>query len=683
MPLLPEAPGSSGREGAHGAAVCGLLPGYELECTLDLGLATRKEKNMPKFLLSQPNPNPNPHGAPPVPPAKDGAGSQQKEAWHGFRAMGRHSFGRGVMANNIGREKLKHPIPVKLNCDPGCGKKLKWQYVDSFYQCKYEPATILQLASCQSTPQVVIFANNSDTTTAVASTAASTGTAQARQSPRKKLKASPTKVERGGEDLFKLLLSECAKSRLALVVPLSGSTTSGGSPPPGADGAAGAPPVSSKCLYLVPYCKSAAPGDGAASSPPHKDAFLGWVAIPSIVDLCVRSVSLNRRTVNLVLDLDETLIKAYTINGLKRILAEENNNPSARMWLGDLDAFAAKREISKPGEKPNQAKQERFVGSDGKPGFREVIRMYRVGEVDSLSAVFTCVDKNPKNAILIFIRQAWLDLRRFIEAHNAREDVGNIETYVCTTAEREYALECWRLLDPKNTLIPSSLLSQRLINVDHARSRKFLPDVLQLRNEHEENWSDAVPLTFIVDDRTDVWRPEDRGQIIQVQPYTPQRQSRDHLLGVIETLKHANKSIWDEIERQNEVNVSQLENTAPAPARVSLRPVSEHLVHARDIAKSKLESAFTSSGPGSNRDSGRPPSMSKTSSFVFRAMKLTEEVQKTLRMPNELAKAVRGELDALGNFLASERNSKQLERDEATSMVLLETVIELLQVAKK
>jgi hypothetical protein len=44
------------------------------------------------------------------------------------------------------------------------------------------------------------------------------------------------------------------------------------------------------------------------------------------------------------------------------------------------------------------------------------------------------------------------------------------EVYVCTAAERPYALEVWRLLDTKASLIPLDQRSQRIVNVKKKKS---------------------------------------------------------------------------------------------------------------------------------------------------------------------------------------------------------------------
>jgi hypothetical protein len=52
------------------------------------------------------------------------------------------------------------------------------------------------------------------------------------------------------------------------------------------------------------------------------------------------------------------------------------------------------------------------------------------------------------------------------------------EVYLCTTAEREYAWEAWRLLDPQATIFPHNQLSWRMLCVS-APQKKDLLNVLR------------------------------------------------------------------------------------------------------------------------------------------------------------------------------------------------------------
>lgn len=70
-------------------------------------------------------------------------------------------------------------------------------------------------------------------------------------------------------------------------------------------------------------------------------------------------------------------------------------------------------------------------------------------------------------SVLVRLRPAWEDLRSYLTARGRKR----FEVYVCTMAERDYALEMWRLLDPDSNLINSQELLDRIVCV---KSGKFL-----------------------------------------------------------------------------------------------------------------------------------------------------------------------------------------------------------------
>jgi hypothetical protein len=47
------------------------------------------------------------------------------------------------------------------------------------------------------------------------------------------------------------------------------------------------------------------------------------------------------------------------------------------------------------------------------------------------------------------------------------------EVFICTTAEREYALEVWRLLDPDGLILRPEELPLRLVNVPHTQPKQL------------------------------------------------------------------------------------------------------------------------------------------------------------------------------------------------------------------
>lgn len=64
-------------------------------------------------------------------------------------------------------------------------------------------------------------------------------------------------------------------------------------------------------------------------------------------------------------------------------------------------------------------------------------------------------------SVLVRLRPAWEDLRSYLTAGGRKR----FEVFVCTMAERDYALEMWRLLDPESNLINSRELLERIVCV--------------------------------------------------------------------------------------------------------------------------------------------------------------------------------------------------------------------------
>ncbi|KAM7271683.1 hypothetical protein ACFE04_030897 [Oxalis oulophora] len=64
-------------------------------------------------------------------------------------------------------------------------------------------------------------------------------------------------------------------------------------------------------------------------------------------------------------------------------------------------------------------------------------------------------------SVLVRLRPAWEDLRSYLTAKGRKR----FEVYVCTMAERDYALEMWRLLDPELSLISAKQLQDRVVCV--------------------------------------------------------------------------------------------------------------------------------------------------------------------------------------------------------------------------
>ncbi|KAG0488530.1 hypothetical protein HPP92_007341 [Vanilla planifolia] len=112
-------------------------------------------------------------------------------------------------------------------------------------------------------------------------------------------------------------------------------------------------------------------------------------------------------------------------------------------------------------------------------------------------------------SVLVRLRPAWEDLRSYLTAKGRKR----FEVYVCTMAEREYALEMWRLLDPEFSLINSRELLDRIVCVKSG-SRKSLFSVFQDGVCHPT-------MSLVIDDRLKVWDEKDQPRVHVVPPFAP------------------------------------------------------------------------------------------------------------------------------------------------------------------
>ena len=87
---------------------------------------------------------------------------------------------------------------------------------------------------------------------------------------------------------------------------------------------------------------------------------------------------------------------------------------------------------------------------------------YHLLQVSSFRHCVTVVHSQIRDtSVLVRLRPAWEDLRSYLTARGRKR----FEVYVCTMAERDYALEMWRLLDPDSNLISMGELLDRIVCV--------------------------------------------------------------------------------------------------------------------------------------------------------------------------------------------------------------------------
>ncbi|CAN4115926.1 unnamed protein product [Withania somnifera] len=235
---------------------------------------------------------------------------------------------------------------------------------------------------------------------------------------------------------------------------------------------------------------------------------------------CLRM--LNMRCLSIVFDLDETLIVANTmksfedrIEALRGWVARETDPIRLSGMSAEMKRYMEDRALLKQylesdsvvdGGKVYKAQQEEVLqSSEGQePVVRPVIRLLEK------NVVLTRI--NPENrdtSVLVRLRPAWDELRTYLTAKGRKR----FEVYVCTMAERDYALEIWRLLDPGSHLINAKQLMDRVVCV-RSGSKKSLLTVFQNGHCHPK-------LAMVIDDRLKVWEDKDQPRVHVVPAFTP------------------------------------------------------------------------------------------------------------------------------------------------------------------
>ncbi|KAK4759412.1 hypothetical protein SAY87_022543 [Trapa incisa] len=231
---------------------------------------------------------------------------------------------------------------------------------------------------------------------------------------------------------------------------------------------------------------------------------------------------LNLRCLAIVFDLDETLIVANTMTSfesridiLRGWLAHESDPVRISGMSGELkrcfDDWTLLKQYTENdcvvdnGKilKVQMEEVPQLSDSDEKVA-RPVIRLQDRG------IVLTRINPEIRGtSVLVRLRPAWEDLRNYLTAKGRKR----FEVYVCTMAEKDYAFEMWRLLDPQAHLISSRQLLDRIICVK-SDSKKSLQNVFQHGTCHPK-------MAMVIDDRSSVWEDKDQPQVHVVPPFTP------------------------------------------------------------------------------------------------------------------------------------------------------------------
>uniref|UniRef100_A0A0D9V7Z2 protein-serine/threonine phosphatase n=1 Tax=Leersia perrieri TaxID=77586 RepID=A0A0D9V7Z2_9ORYZ len=231
---------------------------------------------------------------------------------------------------------------------------------------------------------------------------------------------------------------------------------------------------------------------------------------------------LNLRCLAIVFDLDETLIVANTmksfedrIETLSRRMDSEDDPVRVSGMSAEIKRYIEDRELLKEfidtdtvtdnGRIVGTQKEEVLPISGGQEHvLRPVIRL------PERNAILTRINPEIRDtSVFVKLRPAWEDLRSYLTAKGRKR----FEVYVCTMAERDYALEMWRLLDPEGNLISLHNLAERVVCVKSG-SKKSLQNVFKDKGCHPK-------MAMVIDDRLQVWDEKDQPRVHVVPAYTP------------------------------------------------------------------------------------------------------------------------------------------------------------------
>ncbi|XP_044967258.1 RNA polymerase II C-terminal domain phosphatase-like 1 isoform X2 [Hordeum vulgare subsp. vulgare] len=256
------------------------------------------------------------------------------------------------------------------------------------------------------------------------------------------------------------------------------------------------------------------------SNLPNHACFWGYKVPLGLYNSCLSM--LNLRCLGIVFDLDETLIVANTtrsfedrIDALQRKLSKEIDPQRISGMLAEIKRYQEDRSMLKQyidGDQVNDGGKVYKVQSEvvpplsdnHQPMIRPVIRL------QERSIILTRINPSIRDtSVLVRLRPAWDDLRSYLIARGRKR----FEVYVCTMAERDYALEMWRLLDPDSRLINSVQLPHRLVCVKSG-SKKSLLNVF-----HDGSCHPGMAL--VIDDRLKVWDEKDQCRVHVVPAFSP------------------------------------------------------------------------------------------------------------------------------------------------------------------
>ncbi|XVF25833.1 hypothetical protein REPUB_Repub13aG0247800 [Reevesia pubescens] len=252
----------------------------------------------------------------------------------------------------------------------------------------------------------------------------------------------------------------------------------------------------------------------------NEPCFWGFNVGRGLYESCL--VLLNLRCLGIVFDLDETLIVANTmrsfedrIEALQRKINSEVDPQRVAGMMAEVKRYQDDKTILKQYAENDQVVENGKVikiqsevvpalSVNHQPIIRPLIRL------QEKNIILTRINPQIRDtSVLVRLRPSWEDLRSYLTARGRKR----FEVYVCTMAERDYALEMWRLLDPESNLINSKELLDRIVCVKSGL-RKSLFNVFQDGICHPK-------MALVIDDRLKVWDEKDQPRVHVVPAFAP------------------------------------------------------------------------------------------------------------------------------------------------------------------
>ncbi|XP_042038793.1 RNA polymerase II C-terminal domain phosphatase-like 1 isoform X1 [Salvia splendens] len=231
---------------------------------------------------------------------------------------------------------------------------------------------------------------------------------------------------------------------------------------------------------------------------------------------------LNLRCLGIVFDLDETLIVANTlrsfedrIESLQRKINGETDPHRIASMIAEIKRYQDDKYILKQYAESDQVVDNgKVIRSES-----EVVLALSDNQQTIVRPLIRLQDKNivltrinpliRDTSVLVRLRPAWEDLKTYLIAKGRKR----FEVFVCTMAEKDYALEMWRLLDPGSNLINPREILDRIVCVKSG-CKKSLFHVFQDGNCHPK-------MALVIDDRLKVWDEQDQQRVHVVPAFTP------------------------------------------------------------------------------------------------------------------------------------------------------------------